>query len=206
MRPVRRRPRPAPGRRTRPHPRKGGSIRTVLLDDRGYVTLLKLYLARAGYTAGPLCRASTNGCGGPLSYDAAHPRWQTYCTQARIEIDIHQLCHTHATELINADVSIEAVRRHLGHASTETTQLYALLDDKVADAEIRRHPDLKSLPPRRSWIGDLQDQCRLGLMTRFLLASLSAWRPPPSRSLAGPGAAPRIAAPSLSSLVTAPPP
>ena len=33
-------------------------------------------------------------------------------------------------------VSIEAVRR-LGHASTETTQLYTLLDDQVADAEIR---------------------------------------------------------------------
>lgn len=45
--------------------------------------------------------------------------------------------HTHATELINSGVSIEAVRRRLGHASTETTQLYALLDDKVADAEIR---------------------------------------------------------------------
>ena len=37
----------------------------------------------------------------------------------------------------NSWVSIEAVRRRLGHASTETTQLYTLLDDKVADAEIR---------------------------------------------------------------------
>lgn len=37
----------------------------------------------------------------------------------------------------NAGVSIEAVRRRLGLASAETTQLYALLDDKVADAEIR---------------------------------------------------------------------
>lgn len=116
---------------------KGGSVRTVLLDDRGYVTLLKLYLARAGYTAGPLFRASINGRGGPLSYDAAHHRWHTYCAQAGVEIDIHQLRHAHATELINAGVSIEAVRRRLGHASTETTQLYALLDDKVADAEIR---------------------------------------------------------------------
>jgi len=35
------------------------------------------------------------------------------------------------------EVSIEVVRRRLGHASTETTQLYAMLDDKVADAEIR---------------------------------------------------------------------
>ncbi|GAA3617924.1 tyrosine recombinase XerC [Nonomuraea rosea] len=116
---------------------KGGSVRTVLLDDRGYVALLKLYLAHADYTAGPLFRASINGRGGPLSYDAAHHRWQSRCTAARVEIDIHQLRHAHATELINAGVSIEAVRRRLGHASTETTQLYALLDDKVADAEIR---------------------------------------------------------------------
>jgi integrase/recombinase XerC/integrase/recombinase XerD len=50
---------------------KGGTVRTVLLDDRGYVALLRLYLARAGYTAGPLFRASINGSGGPLSYDAA---------------------------------------------------------------------------------------------------------------------------------------
>ncbi|MER6947378.1 tyrosine-type recombinase/integrase [Nonomuraea sp. NPDC000554] len=67
---------------------KGGSVCTVLLDDRGYVALLKLYLARAGYTAEPLFRASMNGRGGPLSYDAAHHRWQSYCTVARVEIDI----------------------------------------------------------------------------------------------------------------------
>jgi len=30
-----------------------------------------------------------------------------------------------------------ATARGSAHASTETTQLYALLDDKVADAEIR---------------------------------------------------------------------
>jgi integrase/recombinase XerD len=116
---------------------KGGTVRTVLLDDRGQLALLKLYLARVGYAAGPLFRASINGGGGPLSYDAAHHRWQTYCTAAGVGIDIHQLRHAHATELINAGVSIEAVRRRLGHASTETTQLYTLLDDKVADAEIR---------------------------------------------------------------------
>jgi integrase/recombinase XerC/integrase/recombinase XerD len=116
---------------------KGGTVRTVLLDDRGYVALLRLYLARTGYTAGPLFRASINGSGGPLSYDAAHHRWEGYCRAAGVGMEIHQLRHAHATELINSGVSIEAVRRRLGHASTETTQLYALLDDKVADAEIR---------------------------------------------------------------------
>ena len=116
---------------------KGGTVRTVLLDDRGYLALLRLYLDRAGYSSGPLFRASINGHGGPLSYDAAHSRWKKYCAAAGTGIGIHQLRHAHATELINSGVSIEVVRRRLGHASTETTQVYTLLADKVADAEIR---------------------------------------------------------------------
>jgi rRNA maturation protein Nop10 len=47
---------------------KGG---TVLLDDRGYVALLTLYLQRTGYQGGPLLGDSINGTGGPLSCDAA---------------------------------------------------------------------------------------------------------------------------------------
>ncbi|WP_309231281.1 tyrosine-type recombinase/integrase [Nocardia sp. SYP-A9097] len=116
---------------------KGGTVRTVLLDDRGYVALLKLYLARSGYTSGAVFRASINGNGGPLSYDAAHNRWQKHCAAAGVGIGIHQLRHSHATELINSGVSIEVVRRRQGHASTETTQIYTLLADKVADTEIR---------------------------------------------------------------------
>ena len=41
---------------------KGGTVRTVLLDDRGYVALLRLYLARSGYRPGRCsARASTGG-------------------------------------------------------------------------------------------------------------------------------------------------
>ena len=112
---------------------KGGTVRTVLLDDRGYVALLKLYLARAGCTSGPLFRASINDRGGPLSYDAAHSRWKKY-RAAGTGIGIHQLRHAHAT---SCGVSVEVVRRRLGHASTETAQVYTLLADKVADTEIR---------------------------------------------------------------------
>ena len=78
---------------------KGGTVRTVLLDYRGYVALLRLYLARSGYTSGPLFRASINGRGGPLSYDAAHSRWKKYCAAVGPGIGIHQLRHAHATEL-----------------------------------------------------------------------------------------------------------
>lgn len=92
---------------------------------------------RSGYTSGPLFRASINGRGGPLSYDAAHNRWKKYCAAVGTEIGIDQLRHAHATELINGGVSIEVVRRRPGHSSTETTQVYTLLADQVADTEIR---------------------------------------------------------------------
>jgi hypothetical protein len=66
--------------------------------------------ARTGYTPGALLRPSINGNttgGGHLSYDAAHHR-TGYCEQAGVEVDIHQLRHAHATELINNGVSIDA--------------------------------------------------------------------------------------------------
>jgi hypothetical protein len=48
----------------------------------------------------------------------------------------HVLDPAHHTHLgFNSGVSIEVVRR-LGHASTETTQIYAELADQVADTEI----------------------------------------------------------------------
>ncbi|MEV0969930.1 hypothetical protein [Microtetraspora glauca] len=49
---------------------------------------------------------------------------------AGVEIDPHQRRHTPPNSTPGCPSS-------LGHASTETTQLYALLDDKVADSEIR---------------------------------------------------------------------
>jgi integrase/recombinase XerD len=93
---------------------KGGTVRTVLLDDRGYVALLKLYLARSGYTSGLLFRASINGRGGPLSYDAAHSRWKKYCAAVGTAIGIHQLRHAHATELKTGRVASDASWQRIG--------------------------------------------------------------------------------------------
>ena len=97
---------------------KGGTVRTVLLDYRGYVALLRLYLVLSGYTSGPLFRASINGRGGPLSYDAAHSRWKKYCAAAGTGIGIHQLRHAQATEFqvsgVASDASFGGLREHRG--------------------------------------------------------------------------------------------
>jgi site-specific recombinase XerD len=45
--------------------------------------------------------------------------------------------HTHATELVNAGVSLATIRKRLGHRNLQTTLRYAEQSDAVADAELR---------------------------------------------------------------------
>ena len=116
---------------------KGGKRRTVLLDDPRLVHQLRAYLKRMGYTHGPLVRAEKNGRGGPLRYQSMQERWDHYCSQAGIACTLHQLRHTHATELINGGVSLPTIRKRLGHKNLQTTLRYAEQADETTDAEIR---------------------------------------------------------------------
>ena len=116
---------------------KGGRRRTLLLDDSTLVGELRRYLRRTGYTHGHLFRAAKNGRGGPLRYQSIHERWQRYCTAADVSCTLHQLRHTHATELVNGGVSLATIRKRLGHKNLQTTLRYAEQSDRTADAEMR---------------------------------------------------------------------
>lgn len=116
---------------------KGRRRRTVLLDDHKLVRQLRAYLKYTGYRHGPLFRAQKNGRGGPLRYQSVHRRWQQYCLEAGIVCTLHQLRHTHATELVNDGVSLATIRKRLGHKNIQTTLRYAEQSDEMADAELR---------------------------------------------------------------------
>lgn len=116
---------------------KGNRRRTVLLDDPGLVSGLRAYLKQTGYRAGPLFRAEKNGRGGSLRYQSAQARWVEYCSKAGIHCSLHQLRHSHATDLVNAGVSLATIRKRLGHKNLQTTLRYADKSDASADAEIR---------------------------------------------------------------------
>jgi integrase/recombinase XerD len=117
---------------------KGERRRTVLLDDPQLVAMLRRYLKATGYQHGPLFRAQKNGTGGPLSYQSAQRRWAAYCAKAGITATLHQLRHTHATELVNDGVSLATIRKRLGHKNLQTTQRYAEQTDNAADHELRQ--------------------------------------------------------------------
>src|SRR5947209_2325246 len=116
---------------------KGGKRRTILLDDPLLVQQLRAYLKRMGYQYGPLFRAEKNGRGGPLRYQSMQERWDHYCSLAGVACTLHQLRHSHATELINGGVSLPTIRKRLGHTNLQTTLRYAEQADETADAEVR---------------------------------------------------------------------
>jgi integrase len=116
---------------------KEGRRRTVLLDDPILVALLRRYLKVRGYRHGPLFRAEKNYVGGPLRYASVQQLWGKYREEAQVTATIHQLRHVHATELVNAGVSLETIRRRLGHATAQTVLRYADQRDTTTDAEIR---------------------------------------------------------------------
>jgi integrase len=63
--------------------------------------------------------------------------WARYCAQAGRVCTLHQLRHTHATELVNEGVSLGTIRKRLGHQNLQTTVRYAEQSDASAEAELR---------------------------------------------------------------------
>jgi integrase/recombinase XerD len=99
--------------------------------------MLRRYQRARGYRHGTLFRAEKNHVGGPQRYASARQLCAKYPTKAQATATIHQPRHVHASELVNAGVSPETIRRRLGHANAQTVQRYAEQKDLTADAETR---------------------------------------------------------------------
>jgi integrase len=79
--------------------------------------------------------------GGPLSPDAVSAAWSDYAKKIGMGgIKFHALRHTHASQLIDANVDIVTISKRLGHAKPDITlRIYAHLfrkDDSKAAAAI----------------------------------------------------------------------
>ncbi|WBQ04376.1 tyrosine-type recombinase/integrase [Kribbella sp. CA-293567] len=120
---------------------KGGRIRVLLLNDQRLVNLLRRFLRETGWAHGPLFRAERNWTGRPLTYSTVQELWARYRYLAGDpELELHQLRHTHATELTLDGVSPRTIQKRLGHRKLQTTLVYADHTDAAADAELRaRH-------------------------------------------------------------------
>jgi len=73
--------------------------------------------------------------GNGLSTTAIHKRLMRYRTEAGITLTAHQLRHTFANDLLEAEVPVTTIQKLLGHAWLESTQTYVAANDKQVQAD-----------------------------------------------------------------------
>jgi site-specific recombinase XerD len=72
--------------------------------------------------------------GKPISVRGIQKRMEHYARQSGIKASCHQLRHTMATQLLNADADLVSIQDLLGHSRIKTTQRYA----KVSNVKVQR--------------------------------------------------------------------
>ncbi len=72
--------------------------------------------------------------GKAISVRGIQKRLEHYARQARLKVSCHQLGHTMATQLLNADAALVTIQDLLGHTRIKTTQRYC----RVSNLKVQR--------------------------------------------------------------------
>ena len=72
--------------------------------------------------------------GKPISVRGIQKRIEYYAKQIGMDVSCHQLRHTMATQLLNADADLVTIQDLLGHSQIKTTQRYC----KVSNLKVQR--------------------------------------------------------------------
>lgn len=73
--------------------------------------------------------------GKPISVRGIQKRIEYYSKKSGIRISCHQLRHTMATQLLNADADLVSIQEILGHTRIKTTQRYSKLSNLKAERD-----------------------------------------------------------------------
>ena len=114
---------------------KGAKERVVYLSKDAFDTLIK-YLKQRRSTKVKRVFLVEKGSfkGKPISVRGIQKRIEYYSEKSKIDMSCHQLRHTMATQLLNADTDLVAIQDLLGHSRIRTTQRYC----KVSNLKVQR--------------------------------------------------------------------
>ena len=73
--------------------------------------------------------------GKPISVRGIQKRIEYYARKSGIKVSCHQLRHTMATQLLNADADLVTIQDLLGHNRIKTTQRYCKLSNRKAQRD-----------------------------------------------------------------------
>jgi site-specific recombinase XerD len=114
---------------------KGAKDRVVYLSKDAYQALVE-YLKVRPYSRAKKVFLVDKGRfeGKPILVRGIQHRMQHYAQKAGLKVCCHQLRHTMATQLLNADADIVTIQDLLGHTRVKTTQRYS----RVSNRKVQR--------------------------------------------------------------------
>jgi len=114
---------------------KGGKSRVVYLSKDADDALVAYLKVRTASKKQGLFLVEKGVCKGqPISVRGIQKRMEYYAGKAGVSISCHQLRHTMATQMLNADAQLETIQDLLGHNWVITTQRYC----KVSNLKVKR--------------------------------------------------------------------
>jgi len=114
---------------------KGGKDRIVYLSDDALEALSRYLKKRpSSRTRKVFLVEKGDYQGKPLSMRGIQKRMEYYAGKASLKVSCHQLRHTMATQLLNADADLVIIQDLLGHNQIRTTQRYC----KVSNLKVQR--------------------------------------------------------------------
>ena len=114
---------------------KGGKDRLVYLSNDAYQALVH-YLRVRPFSRNKKLFLVDKGRhrGKPFNVRGIQYRMQHYAKKAGLKVSCHQLRHTMATQMLNADADLVTIQDLLGHARIKTTEQYC----RVSNQKVRR--------------------------------------------------------------------
>ena len=114
---------------------KGSKDRVVYLSNDAYQALVN-YLRVRPFSRNKKLFLVNKGRhrGKPFKVRGIQYRMQHYAKKAGLKVSCHQLRHTMATQMLNADADLVTIQNLLGHARIKTTEQYC----RVSNQKVRR--------------------------------------------------------------------
>ncbi len=114
---------------------KGGKDRMVYISPDAHDALAAYIKKRPSTKAHGLFLVEKGPCrGSAISVRGIQKRIEYYSRKAGVKVSCHQLRHTMATQLLNADMDLTGIQELLGHQRIKTTQRYS----KVSNRKVQR--------------------------------------------------------------------
>ncbi len=114
---------------------KGGKDRVVYISADAHQALVNYLTHRPQTKSKGLFLVEKGTCRGtPISVRGIQKRIEYYSSKAGLKVSCHQLRHTMATQLLNADTGLSTIQDLLGHELIATTQRYC----RVCNLKVQR--------------------------------------------------------------------